>query len=498
MNQPSLPVAHPANSQRYPYTPLRFAALIGLLVFSLSYAAAHWSRLEHMAMFWPVNAVVVGLLVRYNQPLSKWVWLAVATSFLLADYLAATPLLRSMIMTAGNVTQITTAFWLFQLLPDKVKQLQTSDSVIYLFFICFVSCCAGALLVTIGSTTVNEWQNLTLTSNQVLGQWLVTSLVDMTLILPVLLAWPTRKVISIENRRQTNLYGIEITETEYHPLLTAIRQALPLICLVLLLLLGVYMGGYGAIMLPIPAVLWCALSYRLFTTIVINFFVCLWQIYANTIDLYHLDFSIAQVHQAISLRLGITMLALCPIMVACIHRNNLDINAKLIRALDHDTLTQCLSRSAFFRYGNKLLSQSSAKQPLALMMLDLDHFKCVNDQFGHGIGDLALKHVVDQIQAEMRERDLFARLGGEEFAIMLKPPTYQDAMRLAERLRARVEAKPLVLANGKSLPLAISIGLVYYNSPPPLPLNVMLVVADEALYEAKRKGRNRVVATHIA
>lgn len=473
----------------------RAYCLIALLTFAFSYGAAHWSRIEQLAIFWPINALLIGLIVRVSIRLNVLTWLVIALALLAADHLAQTPFLRSLIMTAGNLVQVYVAIKLFNLLPPKVVRLKTVDSVIYLFFICLISCAAAAVTVAMGFTLINEWRQMNVAPSSLFGEWLVTSLVDMTLILPVLLAWPDAGDLMISDRRQALSWSAAIN---WQQIRRWVHLALPLLSLVMLLLLGLAIGGYGAIMLPIPAVLWCALSYRLFTTVVINFAVCLWQIYANTIDLYQLDFSIVHAGQAISLRLGITMLSLCPIMVACIHRNNLEINAELNRALDHDTLTQCLSRSAFFRYGNKQLNNSSNKQPLALMMLDLDHFKRVNDNFGHGIGDLALRHAVQQIQQQLREEDLFARLGGEEFAVMIRPPTYQDAMRFAERLRASVDNNPLILANGSSLPLAISIGLVYYNQPPALPLNVMLVVADEALYEAKRKGRNRVVATHIA
>lgn len=186
------------------------------------------------------------------------------------------------------------------------------------------------------------------------------------------------------------------------------------------------------------------------------------------------------------------------VVVACIQQTQREIRDQLLYDLNHDALTQALSRTAFFRCGDTLLTNSECSgQPLVLMMLDIDHFKQVNNRYGHIVGDLALRHFAAIVQQEIRQHDVFGRLGGEEFALMLNPVGYEDALHCAECLRQAIIEQPLMLATGQSLTLSVSIGMIYYGRAPQHPLRTMLIMVDEVLYEAKHAGRNRVVAISL-
>jgi diguanylate cyclase (GGDEF)-like protein len=134
-----------------------------------------------------------------------------------------------------------------------------------------------------------------------------------------------------------------------------------------------------------------------------------------------------------------------------------------------------------------------ARDKAALIMLDIDHFKQVNDTHGHEAGDVALKHVARIIRDQVRWRDgdVAARIGGEEFAVWLPGADMQIAYEIAERMRAQVESSPFPYA-GQRHPLTISVGVSAYPFPTPAVEN-LLNVADTALYTAKRGGRNKVV-----
>jgi two-component system cell cycle response regulator len=129
----------------------------------------------------------------------------------------------------------------------------------------------------------------------------------------------------------------------------------------------------------------------------------------------------------------------------------------------------------------------------ALLMLDLDHFKRVNDEWGHPAGDHVLREFVRLVDAELRQEDLFGRIGGEEFAVLCRSTAVENATTLAERLRCRVETHPF-LWKGERLPVTVSIGIATSLEPEVSNGEQLLQRADERMYAAKRQGRNLVVA----
>jgi len=136
--------------------------------------------------------------------------------------------------------------------------------------------------------------------------------------------------------------------------------------------------------------------------------------------------------------------------------------------------------SRFKRYG----------RPLALLMMDIDLFKSVNDKYGHDVGDEAIKSVAAILQKHKRVSDIAGRLGGEEFALILPEATLDSALGAAERFRQLV-ADNIIAVGGNRIPVTISIG-VSACRPDSIGVDELLKEADVALYEAKRSGRNRV------
>jgi diguanylate cyclase (GGDEF)-like protein len=130
--------------------------------------------------------------------------------------------------------------------------------------------------------------------------------------------------------------------------------------------------------------------------------------------------------------------------------------------------------------------------PFAVLMVDADHFKSVNDRFGHATGDRALQHLATLMGAQMRDIDRLGRYGGEEFVVLLPGTTLEQAQVVAERLRERVEAVPLMWQEAP-LALTVSIGIAAWRGPEDA-LEPLLARADAALYAAKRAGRNRCCA----
>jgi diguanylate cyclase (GGDEF)-like protein len=160
----------------------------------------------------------------------------------------------------------------------------------------------------------------------------------------------------------------------------------------------------------------------------------------------------------------------------------------LLRLATTDPLTGMLNRRAFFERAEKLCAQFTAQAKLSAVMFDIDHFKRVNDTYGHGAGD----KVICAIAAEaMRSSRLAGRLGGEEFAVLLEGAAIPDAIKVAEQLRASIGALNTDI-DGETVKVACSFGVDDWEFGDTI--DDLLRRADGALYNAKAAGRNRVIA----
>jgi diguanylate cyclase (GGDEF)-like protein/PAS domain S-box-containing protein len=158
-----------------------------------------------------------------------------------------------------------------------------------------------------------------------------------------------------------------------------------------------------------------------------------------------------------------------------------------------DTLTGIANRRHFLEQVEFELARTDRfHNPGALIMLDLDYFKRINDTYGHPVGDAVLRHFTATAQHRLRKIDLLGRLGGEEFGIFLPGTDAQGAMAFADKLRAHIEATPAPSDKGP-IKFTVSMGVAEFD-PEDSALEKLLVRADIALYRAKEGGRNQVKA----
>ena len=161
----------------------------------------------------------------------------------------------------------------------------------------------------------------------------------------------------------------------------------------------------------------------------------------------------------------------------------------------HDGLTGCWNRvttDALLEHELQRARRSGA--PVAFVLLDLDHFKQINDQHGHRAGDAVLKAFADTVRARLRASDVFGRTGGEEFGLVLPGTDLAGARWLVETVRREVEAMALTAADKRTIAVTVSAGIALADGDSPLSADRLYGQADQALYEAKRSGRNRIEA----
>lgn len=209
---------------------------------------------------------------------------------------------------------------------------------------------------------------------------------------------------------------------------------------------------------------------------------------------------------AIRLNVAIPMAAFVPLVVAPpiswvlvgmtlrIYR----IEEKMRNIASYDSLTGLLSRHAFFESANRSISLANRhKAAFAVLIIDLDHFKSINDRFGHPAGDAVLELFAEVVNSVARRSDIIGRLGGEEFAMLLPSTNTTEAREFCERLHAAI-GKAVLKHQNSVIRYTVSIGLTASSFGSLESIENLLAHADLALYQAKRDGRNQTAVFNYA
>lgn len=457
------------------YRPATNACVMGVGIFVLCLFGILSRPGGDLASFWPANAFLLGMLVRYPHFAHRGSWVAAALGFFLADALTGSPLGKNLILNLGNLVAIASGYWVFRQVDPSMHRLRSPQSVLYMLLsVVCVSFVAGLFGLYANTYLFND------RPIDGFAIWFATEMATDIAFLPLILTLP------------------DWDRMPRHPLQwlrrnVRIWEIMPVLTLVLSAMFGTFVGGPGAIAFPVPALMWCAISYNLFITSFITFWVSAWTLVHMSMSLPMLPSGVMDRNLMLSIRMGLTLVMLTPIMIGSVMAANRTLVQRLRSLADLDQLTCLPSRRAFLELAHaQMLLQQQRLAPCAVLMLDIDHFKSVNDGHGHAAGDAVLHYFGDLLRECLRDQDIMGRLGGEEFAVLLPNTTADEAHAAAERIRTRFADSPIPVAGlDEPLRCTVSIGLAV-EMPACSPFDVLLARADRALYQAKAGGRNLV------
>lgn len=454
------------------------AGAVAIVVFAASLFGILTRPVGFLAALWPANAILLGLMVRNPRFASLPGWAGAAAGYLAADLLTGGDLGLTIWLTVANLAGAMTGVLLYWKLREEDRRLQRPQSVLFLFA---VSVAAASVAAVAGGGAARIVFGRDFVAG--LEFWFVTELVNSLVVLPSILTFPGWQAV----RRELSWTWESWT--------TFAHKVAPVIALALSAVAGVLVGGPGALAFPVPALLWCALSYSVFSTAVLTMGMCGWLLVAISTGTVQLPVPDDVVSASTSIRLGVALLALGPLTVASVNVARTEVLARLTYAASHDSLTGVLARQAFMLLGSQLVAaRQTLSGPVAVLMLDVDHFKQVNDRFGHAFGDKVLVEFSATVNSSLRPADLLGRTGGEEFAVVLPDTGQANAERIAERIRRAVEGTIVMSPNGQPHAVTVSIGVAVAGPGVRTTLDRLLSQADARLYSAKMQGRNRIAA----
>ncbi len=220
---------------------------------------------------------------------------------------------------------------------------------------------------------------------------------------------------------------------------------------------------------------------------------------ASVIGSLALTTSLSTGLDAAAQRTGVMIAVVVPLIVAPIAVSSLiwlvvrnhRLLVEVDRLANHDDLTGLMNRRAFFRRARERVAAGDEQRPVALALADLDHFKSINDSYGHEVGDRALRHVAEEIARHAPEDALVARIGGEEFAILFEWTSLPLARAMMERVGEAVAASPCAVEGDARVAVTVSIGVAIASTE--RDVDTLLKRADAAMYAAKDNGRNQTL-----
>ncbi|WP_264783525.1 GGDEF domain-containing protein [Escherichia fergusonii] len=447
---------------------LRNAFVIFALTTLFYFIGAKLRLVHELSLFWPLNGVMVGVFARYVW-LNRLHYYAVSyVAMLVYDAMTTQWGWVSIVINLSNMVFIITVARLVARDKQLGKNKYEPVSALRLFNYCLIAALLCALVGAIGSDSIDS-----LSFGPLLADWFSEQFSTGVLIVPCMLTLALPRIV---------------------PRFKA-EQLMPIVALIISVIASVVIGGAGSLAFPLPALIWCAVRYTPQVTCLLTFVTGAVEIVlvANSV----INIAVASpfsIPQMFSARLGIATMAICPIMVSFSVAAINSLMKQVAQRADFDFLTQVYSRSGLYEALKK--TELRGTQHITVMLLDIDYFKSINDSFGHECGDKVLSVFAKHVQKIVGNQGLVARMGGEEFAVVVPSLNAQEGLLLAEKIRKAVALHPFDWQQ-KTLYLTVSIGIgsgaTRFETLTEV-FDKLMVEADECLYRSKKEGRNRTSA----
>lgn len=448
--------------------PLRNAAAVFALTTLFYFTGAQLRLVHELSLFWPLNGVLAGVFARYIWLNRLHYYVVSYVAMLVYDALTTEWGWVSLIINLSNMVFIVIVAQL--VIRDKRlgKNKYEPINALRLFNYCLIAALFCALIGAAGSVGIDR-----LSFWPLFADWFSEQFSTGVLIVPCML---TLGMPGVVQRFRA-------------------EQVMPVLALIISVLASVMIGGAGSLAFPLPALIWCAVRYTPPMTCLLTFITGAVEIVlvANSV----INIAVASplsAPQMFSARLGIATMAICPIMVSVSVAAINSLMKQLSLRADFDFLTQVYSRSGLYEALKRV--EYPASQHMTVMLLDIDYFKSINDNHGHECGDRVLSVFARHLQHIVGDRGLVARMGGEEFVVVMPTTHPAEGMQLAETIRKAVSLQPFAWQQ-QNIYLTVSIGLgngrIATHSLTDL-FNTLMTEADACLYRSKNEGRNRTCA----
>lgn len=447
---------------------------LALVVFLTALVGVHTRPPGLSASLWLANAVLLGVFVRWPRLFSVPALVLCFLAYVGADLLSGTDTATTLAFNVANIVGVTGAALVARRLrwcPLRLTGSRALGRISAMVAVASVLSTTTAVILTYLHGAGPVVMAL---------DWFGSEATSYLIVLPVLLS-PFRAPTLL--RRRDRSLPREVTEF-----------GIPIVAALLAMSAAMVIRGPLLLALPLPALLWCATKVPMAGTTALTAIWAGWTLVVvghagtNTAGGITTD-----AYGGSATTLSVALLALGPLLVAAVTRDRATVQNRLRAAVEFDGLTGTLSRSAFMRRSQQHLDDlSGADTSIALMMLDLDHFKTINDTLGHAVGDIALVRSAACILDALPDDAIAGRIGGEEFAVFLPLSDGVDAEQVASRIR-RDHERLHVLSERTT---TVSIGIAWTRSIPDSVSN-LLISADHALYDAKRNGRNTIVTVRV-
>ena len=456
---------HPSRLLREENTLFNTLALIAMtVVLYLSSKALQPSN--QLALFWPMNAILTGLFCRYSLLNRLYYYLILFLAIFFCDAAQGVTSAGTALINLSNVSSIFLLTNAILYERDAVSQT-LKINVLRLYSYCMLTAMVSAILGSYGFALLNDR-----TFWKIYPAWFSEEFSTGVLVLPFLLTC-SGKMLSGKFE---------------------LRKVLPFCLLAITVIISGFSGSIGCLSVTLPALVWCAISYSLPTTCLLTLLTGCAKVIMVHSEWMEVGFH-AHSTQIISARMGIASLAISPVMAAVSVQAINNLVRQLSARANYDYLTRVHSRFGLYEK-LKVREQKAATTPLNVLLLDIDHFKNINDTHGHDCGDSVLTMFASRVKEIVGEQGIVARMGGEEFAVVLPDQCDERGFQLAEEIREDIEQMEMQWGNDL-LTLTVSIGVSHGLAPRKAVVDAfdrLLSEADQYLYQSKHSGRNRTSA----